>query len=36
MAQFEWLNEESTEFLRRGYLQDGVEPKDRIKQITKN
>jgi ribonucleoside-diphosphate reductase alpha chain len=33
MAQFEWLNEESTEFLRRGYLQDGVEPKDRIKQI---
>lgn len=33
MANFEWLNEDSVSFLERGYLQDGVEPKQRIRQI---
>lgn len=30
---FEWLNDESRLFLKRGYLLEGVEPEDRIKQI---
>lgn len=31
--EFYWLNDDSVEFLRRGYLQEGVEPKERIRQI---
>lgn len=30
---FEWLNDDSTLFLKRGYLLEGTEPKDRIKYI---
>lgn len=30
---FDWINEESTTFLRRGYLSEGEEPLDRIKKI---
>ena len=30
---FYWLNEDSKEFLRDGYLLEGVEPKERIRQI---
>ena len=33
---FEWLNEESRTFLERGYLQDGVTPEQRIKQIAEH
>lgn len=31
--QFEWLNEDSVEFLERGYLREGVTPRERIKEI---
>lgn len=30
----EWLNEQSREFLSRGYLNEGVEAEDRIKEIS--
>ena len=30
---FYWLNEDSKEFLREGYLLEGVEPKERVRQI---
>ena len=30
---FEWLNEESREFLSRGYLLEGVSPEERIREI---
>lgn len=30
---FYWLNKESRDFLKKGYLLDGVTPEDRIKQI---
>ena len=30
---FEWINEESITFLRRGYLSEGEEPLQRIKII---
>ena len=30
---FEWINEESITFLRRGYLSEGEEPLERIKII---
>lgn len=33
MEKYYWLNEDSITFLKRGYLQPGVEPIDRIKQI---
>ncbi len=33
---FYWLNEDSKEFLRNGYLLEGVEPKQRIRQIAEN
>ena len=33
MSKFEWLNEHSVNFLKNGYLIDGVEPKQRIRQI---
>jgi len=33
---FYWLNEDSKEFLREGYLIEGVEPKERVRQIAKN
>lgn len=33
MAQFEWLNEDSVEFLKRGYLSEGETPKQRIRDI---
>ncbi len=33
---FYWLNEDSKQFLREGYLIEGVEPKERVRQIAKN
>ncbi|MCL9814204.1 ribonucleoside-diphosphate reductase subunit alpha [Natranaeroarchaeum aerophilus] len=33
---FYWLNEDSKEFLREGYLVEGVEPKERVRQIAEN
>lgn len=33
MEKYYWLNDDSITFLKRGYLQPGVEPIDRIKQI---
>lgn len=31
--KFNWINEDSRKFLERGYLLEGVEPEERIKQI---
>ena len=36
MNDYYWLNENSRLFLSRGYLSDGVEPEDRIKEIAEN
>ena len=33
---FYWLNDDSVEFLREGYLLEGVDPKERIRQIAEN
>lgn len=33
---FYWLNENSKEFLRRGYLLEGVEPKQRVREIAEH
>ena len=33
---FYWLNEDRKEFLREGYLIEGVDPKERIRQIAEN
>lgn len=33
---FYWLNEDSVEFLRNGYLLEGVEPEERIREIAEN
>ena len=33
---FYWLNEDSKEFLREGYLLEQVEPKERVRQIAEN
>jgi ribonucleoside-diphosphate reductase alpha chain len=33
---FYWLNEDSKEFLREGYLLEGVEPKERVRQIAEH
>lgn len=33
---FEWINEESVTFLRRGYLSEGEEPLDRIRTIAEH
>ena len=33
---FDWINEESITFLRRGYLSEGEEPLDRIKTIAEH
>ena len=33
---FYWLNEDSKAFLREGYLIEGVEPKERVRQIAEN
>ena len=33
---FDWINEESITFLRRGYLSEGEEPIDRIKTIAEH
>lgn len=33
---FYWLDENSVEFLRNGYLLEGVEPKERIREIAEN
>lgn len=30
---FEWLNKESRDFLKRGYLDKGVKPEDRVREI---
>lgn len=34
--KYYWLNDDSVEFLKRGYLKDGVEPKQRVKEIALN
>lgn len=34
MKDFYWLNKESRDFLKKGYLLEGVTPEQRIKQIT--
>jgi ribonucleoside-diphosphate reductase alpha chain len=36
MNDYYWLNENSRLFLSRGYLSNGVEPEDRIKEIAEN
>jgi ribonucleoside-diphosphate reductase alpha chain len=33
---FYWLNEDSTEFLRRGYLLEGVQPRERVREIAEH
>lgn len=33
---FYWLDENSVEFLRNGYLLEGVEPKERVREIAEN
>jgi len=33
---FYWLNEDSETFLQRGYLKDGIPPKQRVKEIADN
>lgn len=33
---FYWLNEDSVEFLRNGYLLEGVEPEERVREIAEN
>ncbi|QAU13970.1 ribonucleoside-diphosphate reductase subunit alpha [Halorubrum sp. BOL3-1] len=33
---FYWLNDDSVEFLQEGYLLEGVDPKERIRQIAEN
>ena len=33
---FYWLNEDSKKFLRRGYLIEGVEPKERVRDIAEH
>lgn len=33
MKEFYWLNKESRDFLKKGYLLEGVTPEERIKQI---
>lgn len=32
-TDFEWLNDEARTFLRRGYLLEGVDPEERVRQI---
>jgi ribonucleoside-diphosphate reductase alpha chain len=34
--EYYWLNSHSRLFLERGYLEEGISPEDRIKQIAKN
>lgn len=34
MEDFYWLNEDSIKFMERGYLEEGVKPLDRIRQIS--
>ena len=34
MKDFYWLNKESRDFLKKGYLLEGVSPEDRIRQIS--
>jgi len=36
MAQYQWLNEQSISFLKRGYLQKDVTPQQRIRQIAEH
>ena len=33
MGDFSWLNKDSRQFLERGYLEEGVKPEDRVRQI---
>jgi ribonucleoside-diphosphate reductase alpha chain len=33
---FDWINDESITFLRRGYLSEGEEPLERIKTIAEH
>ena len=33
---FEWINEESIIFLRRGYLSEGEQPLDRIRTVAEH
>ena len=34
MKDFYWLNKESRDFLKKGYLLEGVSPEERIRQIS--
>jgi ribonucleoside-diphosphate reductase alpha chain len=34
--KYYWLNDDSVEFLKRGYLKEGVEPRQRVKEISLN
>ena len=36
IKEYYWLNSHSRLFLERGYLEEGVQPEDRVKQISKN
>jgi hypothetical protein len=33
---YKWLNSHSRLFLERGYLEEGVSPEERVKEIAKN
>jgi ribonucleoside-diphosphate reductase alpha chain len=36
IKEYYWLNSHSRLFLERGYLEEGIQPEDRVKQIAKN
>ena len=35
MKNYSWLNADSKKFLKRGYLEEGESPEDRIETIAK-
>ena len=36
MKDYYWLNNDSRKFLKNGYLQEGVEPEERYRQIAES
>lgn len=36
MKKYDWLNKHSRQFLERGYLEEGVTPEQRVRQIAEN
>ena len=36
MVDYHWLNENSRNFLKKGYLQGNIEPEDRYRQISES